>query len=243
MRDLRIGSTIEVKRGIFEPIYSFGHYDPYVSADLLEIRTNHKSLPTLQISHQHLIFAHKGTGPVAVPAASVQVGDRLVCSGIDHVVVESIKVAFVDNGLFAPFASLGKLLVNGGLVVSSFTAFDELSPTLRIGGIDFSYQWLAHSFEFPHRVACYHFSQCSTESYNENGLATWAVVPFEFTVWLTSLESGVVKEFLLLALLCILLIFVVVECAFNHAWLIVATLVLFWKMKELPKSRKPQKVD
>jgi hypothetical protein len=241
MRHLKLGDVIDVGNGIFEPIYSFGHHEPTGRATLLEIRTSDETVPVLQISRRHLVFVDKeNTGPVAIPAASIEVGDSIVLCGGGNthevVRVESIETVLVDDGLFAPFTPSGKLLVNGGLLVSSFIAFDELSPTLRIGGIEFSYQWLAHSFEFPHRVACYHFSQCSTESYNENGLATWAVAPFEFAVWLTSLESGVVKEILLLVLLWILLVFVVVEFAFQHAWLVVATLILFLKMKELSKT-------
>jgi hypothetical protein len=149
---------------------------------------------------------------------------------------ESIETELADDGHFAPFTPSGKLLVNGGLLVSSFISFDKLSPALRNGGIEFSYQWLAHSFEFPRRVACYHFPQCFTESYHENGLTTSAVVPFKLTVWLTNLESGMAKMLLLLALLWVLMVFVVVEFAFQHVWLIVATLILFRKMKDLSRS-------
>jgi hypothetical protein len=81
MRYLTIGDIIDVKNGVFEPVYSFGHHEPAGRAKLLEIRASDEALPVLQISRRHLVFVDKSAGPVAIPATAVQVGDRIVLSG------------------------------------------------------------------------------------------------------------------------------------------------------------------
>ena len=72
---------------------------------------------------------------------------------------ESIVVQRITNikaaDIFAPFTLSGQLMVNG-VLVSSFVTL-EPSSTLQIRmGQTFTYQWIAHSFQFYHRLVCYY---------------------------------------------------------------------------------------
>ena len=228
MRNLQIGDVIAVENGAFEPVYSFGQFEPDGQADFLEIKTDRS---TLQVSRQHLIFVVNRSGPTAVPSSSVQAGDHLVFGGDSIAVVESIKAVFVTDGLFAPFTPSGKLVVNGGILVSSYIAFG--GSALMIGGVEFSYQWLAHSFEFPHRVACYYLGRCPVESYNDSGLSSWVAVPLELGLWLLDLEPCTTKNVILLTFLAVASVFSLVEFLLLHAVLFLAGVVLgVWKLKD-----------
>jgi hypothetical protein len=146
-------------------------------------------------------------------------------------VVESIKTVRIHDGVFAPFTPSGKLLVNDSLLVSSFLSFDETSPKLVIAGIGFSYHWLAHAFEFPHRVACHYFMKCPSETYSDEGLSTWVAVPLKLSVWLLDLETPAAKEVLLVAILFVLLIFALIDFAFRNGVLVATAIILIRHMK------------
>jgi hypothetical protein len=113
MRSLKIGDMIAV----FEPVFRFGRYEPHGKANLLEIKTNRT---TLQLLHQHLIFVMKRTtSNAAVLSASVRVIDHIVFGDDSVAVSESSKPLLIEDRLVALFTPSGKLLVNGGLLVST----------------------------------------------------------------------------------------------------------------------------
>jgi hypothetical protein len=91
----------------------------------------------------------------------VKVGDVLdTVDGKEARVIVIQKV--VRTGLYAPFTPSGTLVVNG-LKASSFVSFQD-SDVLKIGNYrtPFSFQRLAQTFEFPHRMVCYHFGTCTS---------------------------------------------------------------------------------
>merc|ERR1711915_378129 len=128
--------------GLYEQVYSFGHYQPDAYASYLEITTSSSSKP-LQMSKEHMIFVHdRGF----IPAGLLSVGDRLKGVGqLGDGQEEPVIVQHITNtkavGIFAPFTASGKLIVDG-VLVSSFVAFEQ-SSALRIGPATFSYQWIA----------------------------------------------------------------------------------------------------
>merc|ERR1712125_201442 len=105
------------------------------------------------------------------------------------------------KGLYAPFTASGTIVVNDGQTVSSFVSLQETSDTLLLLGnkwsTGISHQWLARTFEFPHRFWCNAISMqdCKRESYTPDGASTWVGLPLKFFTWF--LESGSMIQLLL----------------------------------------------
>lgn len=208
MKDLKIGDEIAVGAGVCEAVYSFGHHDPKGSAKLLEIETLHR--PTaLRISHQHLVFVQKSGVVTAIPAASLSIGDALLLFGNTEneseptiAIVQSVKPVFSADGLYAPFTPSGKLLVNGGLLVSSFVALNN-EEAVSFFGVKFTHHWLAHSFELPHRLFC-RYKTCVEEQYTSAGISMWEAEPLKVALWWLDVESQGWKDLLFFGFLVLL---------------------------------------
>merc|ERR1712150_200314 len=61
----------------------------------------------------------------------------------------------------------------------------------------FSYQWMAHAFEVPHRLWCLMMGAdaCLKESYTPDGISTWVAMPQKFFTWY--LESHTLTQAIL----------------------------------------------
>ena len=98
-----------------------------------------------------------------------------------------------------------------------------------IGAVGVSYQWLAHSFEFPHRMACYYFGRCPGERYTREGLSEWVAVPLEVAIWIMKLEPSLAKTLLFASIVSTCFIFNVVELfLFLHLYAMLLLLVGLW---------------
>ena len=201
MHALEIGDFIHVGKGVYEPVYSFGHHQIDSGKVLLQVQTADNQV---EISDDHMVYT-QDRGPI--PAGLLVVGDFVLDAQRKPVKVESISPV-ISQGVFAPFTASGNLVV-GGILVSSFVAMDQ-SPTLTIGPIQVSYQWLAHTFEFPHRMYCA-LHGCGGEAYDEYGINTW--MPLSTAWWLMK-QGALLKQFLLIALLSVLSLFYCVEQSF-----------------------------
>jgi hypothetical protein len=176
MKELSLGNRVRVEGNKFEPIYSFGHYDPNVRAEYLKITT--ESGAQLTISKHHMVFAETDG---AVPASSLKVGDKVVMASNSLDTIKTIKTV-LRQGAFAPFTSSGTIIVNG-VKASSYVAFQD-SPVLLIGGFStgLTYQWLAHAFELPHRMWCSVAASCKNETYVD-GVSAWVYLPNKIAAW------------------------------------------------------------
>merc|ERR1711915_620415 len=115
-----------------------------------------------------------------------------------------------------PFTASGKLIVDG-VLVSSFIAFEQ-SSALKIGPAAFSYQWIAHSFEFPHRLVCHwlrNSDNCNDESYDDDGINKWESHPLRFGSWVLGLH-WFLKDVFILIFLVVLSLF----CVFEYCMMI-----------------------
>lgn len=191
MKDLKLGDKVLVQDGTYETVYSFGHYNPQEEKGrYLQIATISTKL---EMTGNHMVFIEGGR---SVPASSVRIGDWLeMASGgasSYYEQVQRIKVVSRE-GAYAPFTASGTIIVNG-VKASSFVAFQD-SETLLIGAIDtgVTYQFLAHTFELPHRQWCSYFasSSCTKETYTDNGVSTWVNVPHKLTLWFLKQHSVV----------------------------------------------------
>lgn len=203
MKELQLGDEVLVslEAEIYEPVYSFGHRHSKMQADYLQFYPS-----KLELSPDHMLFLENNG---AVPASAVEVGDRLVggepVSDIRHVVRE---------GVFAPFTPSGRVVVNG-VLASSYIAFQD-SHSLDVGPISLSHQWLAHTFQFPHRIWCYHLGSCTKEHLNANtGIDSWVDRPLNAFVWFLK-QHVFIRCVLLLPLFLLGCILAVADTALYH---------------------------
>lgn len=204
MDDLVIGDLVMVTNNQYESVYSFGHKNQdSAKHNFLEISTTQSTTP-LVISPDHMI-ATPTLG--FVPALHLKVGDFVV--GGDDKAAQILSVTNMKaQGAFAPFTPSGKLIVNG-IVASSFVAVEHAS--LNVGGIQFSWQWIAHTFEFPHRIACHYFGQsCPDEMYDAAGISRWVSAPHAIGQWVLK-QRGIVRNALLSMFVATLFTFAATE--------------------------------
>eukprot|EP00548_Thalassiothrix_antarctica_P015011 CAMPEP_0194176102 /NCGR_PEP_ID=MMETSP0154-20130528/10083_1 /TAXON_ID=1049557 /ORGANISM="Thalassiothrix antarctica, Strain L6-D1" /LENGTH=870 /DNA_ID=CAMNT_0038890169 /DNA_START=186 /DNA_END=2795 /DNA_ORIENTATION=+ len=196
MEDVQLGDYIRVdNNNKYEPIYAFGHYQPNKYASYLKIITTSNTTNTattsssLEISPDHLIFtSERGT----IPARLLSVGDSLLFKNNKTSIQIQDIVTVQSKGIYAPFTPSGQFIVNNGILVSSFVSLsslllleeddfffyndDDSSSFMFLGGtISISHHWIAHAFQFPHRLVCYHNQKsCSDATYvKETGMNTW----------------------------------------------------------------------
>jgi len=172
---LKLGDKVLTRNG-YEPIYSWGHYDPSKSVEFVQL------LPSrIELSSNHLLFLEDNR---AVPAGTIKVGDTLL-SGDVVKAVRRVK----RQGAYAPFTHSGTIIVNSQ-VASSFVSLQETSEVLVVNGwsTNISHHWIAHMFESPHRFWCTMKGGCTRESYTTDGISTWVYIPLKFFSWLLDLR-------------------------------------------------------
>ena len=219
---LRIGDLVHVGNGLFERVYSFGHYKEDQIAEFFKVNGG------LEISPDHMLFV-KARG--FTPTSNLVVGDLLVDGRGNEVIVKTIQLV-KSMGVYAPFTLSGKIAVNN-VLASSFIAFEN-KPSVELYGAIFSFQWLAHMFEFPHRVACHYLASCPRESYTEEGVSQWVATPHRVGKWLLlqnepeARTTTTAKQALLALFVGVLAIFYGIEVVFTSppATVVLAALAL-----------------
>eukprot|EP00547_Thalassionema_nitzschioides_P009790 CAMPEP_0194228308 /NCGR_PEP_ID=MMETSP0156-20130528/43301_1 /TAXON_ID=33649 /ORGANISM="Thalassionema nitzschioides, Strain L26-B" /LENGTH=493 /DNA_ID=CAMNT_0038960819 /DNA_START=124 /DNA_END=1603 /DNA_ORIENTATION=+ len=163
---VEIGDVIEVAKDKFEPIYAFGHINPDEEGSYMELNFDQEQEP-LQITEEHLIWTlNKG----AVPAGSLKVGQEVVLAGGYATTVTSMQMK-TSKGVYAPFTPSGTLVLNHGIMASSYVS---LTTYTRLPLIPSAYHHLiAHFFTFPHRFSCHYQSTCPNATYTEEGINVW----------------------------------------------------------------------
>lgn len=221
---VQIGDHVEVESGKFEPIYSFGHNDPNTIGTFLQLHLSNGR--NLIISHDHLIFtASDSCYPIA--ASQITIGTELVDAHRNNVTVIHITPSVSARGLFAPFTPSGTIVVDG-ILASSFVAMDRPSSQFLVsygGLLKLSHQWLAHSFEFPHRVQCHYFHNnknsnnrnkyCPSEMY-DNGIAARLVTPLNLWRWFVQ-QHFMVRGIILAMMAILFSVFSIVEFVISRS--------------------------
>ena len=236
LKDLAIGDMVHVGQGVYEAIYSFGHRAPHASAKFLQVKT---AKTTLELSAAHMVFTSSG---LAVAAHLLKVGDELLDSKGSSVAIKAIKV-IASKGAYAPFTPSGKIVVNG-ILASSYVAFENGS-NLSVAGIPFSYQWMAHAFEFPHRFYCQFLSKsCLSERYTADGVSVWVDVPHKMSLWMFE-QPRMVQGLMGGVAVCLFGLFSLLEFLVLHAeWVMVVTTAscmgaaMLWQVGGRPREKK-----
>jgi hypothetical protein len=182
MEDLKVGDMVHVGKGLYEPVYSFGHVAPTTYATFVRL---HTAKSTLLLTNDHMVFTKRHK---SVPASALQVGDFVIDDSGMEVRIEMIQTVR-ERGLYAPFTPSGKIVVNNILVSSYVALLDEKDLTLSLGRMTLSHHWLSHAAVFPHRLVCYHFASCSAERYNSDGISLWHAAVLRFSQWLLGCGS------------------------------------------------------
>jgi Hint module len=206
MRDLTIGDIVKTDDDRFEPIYGFGHRDAVLKSDFLRIKT---ATTILELTTDHMVFVSGRS----IPSSMVKVGDMLSNGDM----VEAIATV-VRKGAFAPFTPSGTIIVNG-IKTSCYVTFQN-SPVVQVASFStpVTYQWLAHSFEFPHRLWCYYFrNMCLSEQYDDEGISVWVAEPYKMVKWLFNRSNSTMTLILaLVPAVPVLFFFSVVEISILH---------------------------
>lgn len=174
IQNLALGDEINAAPLQLSRVYSFGHYDPHVEAEYLDISVNDNDKP-LVISPNHMVFVQDQP----VPAGRVVVGDWLTLHDRKKAQVTLIERA-THTGAFAPFTEAGTLVVNG-ILVSSYVTLQEDSAIWTMGG-DINIHTLSHLYQAPHRVMC-KLVGCKSETY-DHGISVWYIWPLRIARWL-----------------------------------------------------------
>ena len=184
MSDIKLGDKVLVQGGKYETVYSFGHMARQVKATYLQFLTTDV---VLEMSKDHMVFVEGGR---SVPASMVKVGDKLLLANGNVDAVKAIRTV-QKHGAYAPFTASGTVAVNG-VIASSFIAFQE-SETLKIGDMDtmLSFQFLARTFETPHRMWCEYVSACREEKYTGEGVSLWVDLPHKLALWFVEQDTVV----------------------------------------------------
>ena len=202
LENLKIGDMVHVGSGKYEPIYSFGHYAPKGwSDDFVRLTTESG---TLFLSSDHMVYASHAFKA----AATVEPGDNLLWND-EPVTVQDVSNGHKERGMLAPFTPSGKIVVDGFLA-SAFIHVPD-TPTLHSW---MSPQWLAHSFEFPHRIACHYMGSCPNETYTAHGVSTWVARPLEIGMWVLRQDSFVLRGTLMAVFVTVCAMFTVTEAVF-----------------------------
>lgn len=212
MKDLAVGDKVLSKNNQYENVYSFGHRQPNVKADFLQM------LPSkLELSKDHMVFVEsKG----AIPASMVVVGDLFLSGGR----VEQIRKV-TRTGVFTPYTPSGTIVVSG-VLSSNYISFQP-SNVVTFGNIEmpFTYQWLEHSFQVPHRIWCHWLSQ--KDILLSNGISNWTDPPFRVAQFVASNEvPSLMLALLFVLLVLMLLIFAGVELLAFTSPLLLGVLVV-----------------
>jgi Hint module len=172
--EVAIGDKVLVSGGKYEEVYSFGHRNVAESAEFLQIYSNDTDQP-IEMSPDHMILLGSGRW---VAAGTVSVGDLLTKGDGSHVAVTRLRYV-TRKGIFAPFTKSGSIVVND-IVASNYITFQQGSEYLVIGGTEtpLTFQWLAHTFQSGHRLACRVFG-CDDETYTDSGISHWVAMPRE----------------------------------------------------------------
>jgi len=183
MHLLKLGDSVLVQGGEFAKVYSFGHYDKDVPSNFLQIRAVGVKTP-LELSKDHMVFVLDGAATKSVPASAIKVGDMIATKdGASEVSkIENVK----RNGAYAPFTTTGDIVVSG-VVASNYISMLPEEET----GLPVTMQWIAHTFNAPHRMICsINFSICENETYT-NGLSNWIYGPYHAGKWLAQQNAAV----------------------------------------------------
>jgi hypothetical protein len=221
MSNLQVGDRVLVSENTYERVYSFAHRVESQAAEFVQIMPS-----KLELTKDHMMFV---VGKGAIPASMLEVGDVLV----NAEKVESIHKV-VRTGIYSPFTPSGTIVVNG-VLASNYITFQD-SDVIKFGSLStpFSYQWLSHASQFPHRVWCHYLGKTDTNL--KNGFSNWTEPSFHAANWCL-LQHLVVMGVLFLPFVSMLFLFGAVETMLLNPLLVAAAVAAIMIYRRTPKQK------
>jgi hypothetical protein len=222
LRELNVGDWVLASSGrtrSYQPVYAFGHYNPDKLAEFIQIQTTATQNKPLELTGNHLVFLADQKAPMRADA--IQVGDVLATStwkdngeqdktATQREVVTTITTVR-KRGVYAPLTPDGILVVNEGIVASTYISLQDNQPSkaqyveLQGGiGTKLSHQTYAQIGFAPLRLLCQGISSqlCSTTTnYDHDGLSWYVNLAIEVHGW--AHEQSIVLQSLVLGIIMI----------------------------------------
>jgi len=144
--DIVAGDHVLTKNGQYETVYAIDHKEKYRPSNFVQIYHEQQKQP-LEITKNHMVFLSAKTNDEVVASAAemVKVGDKLQTISGPSTVTKIDTV--VRNGLFNPLTASGSIVVNQGVVTSTFSSY-ELQNGER------TQQSMMEKIMKPYKVAC-----------------------------------------------------------------------------------------
>jgi Hint module len=191
MEKLRVGDLI-LTGNKYQPVYSFGHYNPTQQAEFLVLHTDDNN--ALEVSGNHLIYLEGKSNPVR--ASSIQTGDRLQPFGVTVTEIGTVTKV----GIYAPLVAEASLMVNGNILASSYAAliqdtndgymvFNNGTPFMAQHGF-------IHMVLTPFRMLCRATPHSMCQSYNSNGMPHYVAKGISILMWVNDMCSTMVQAIL-----------------------------------------------
>lgn len=179
MKDLQVGDKVLTSSNKYQPVYSFGHYNPEKQAEFRQLYT---ADTVLELTAEHLVFLKDQAQPVR--ADSLQVGDSLRGQHGKGQIITKIDTV-VRQGLYAPFTPEGTVVVDG-IVASSYISLQEGKNfvELKSGSLpQLSQHGYVHMGLSPMRLLCMGVSSSYCTTYNEEGIPFYAALSIDLNLW------------------------------------------------------------
>mmetsp|Transcript_20998 Transcript_20998/g.30254 ORF Transcript_20998/g.30254 Transcript_20998/m.30254 type:complete len:630 (+) Transcript_20998:39-1928(+) len=188
MASLEIGDKVLVEDGKFSEVYSFAHRNEDAITEYLQFNEQ------LELTADHMLFVDGNYAP----ASTVKLGSVMKDANDNDIIVTSIATIH-KPGAYGPFTMSGKIVVNG-ILASCYLGFHNSGSIKVASFVDFTWQWLDHTFNFPHRFA-YNVLGMKHETYSEEGLSNWVSVPVHLMRRLLRQPKAVLSTVLIPAIL------------------------------------------
>ena len=221
MKDLQVGDKILTASNTYQPIYSFGHYDPEKMAQFFQIHTQDS---VIELTGEHLVFRKNHDHPVR--ADSLREGDSLLGQGGLVQEVRAIK-KIQRQGLYTPFTPDGTVVVDG-IVASSYVSLQDGNDFLRMKSglvLPLSMHDYIHMGMSPLRMFCMGVSSRYCTTLNEEGIPPYAALSIDMSHW-TSRQNVVIQTLLLAIFLLVYIPLIAVEFIFGPTMAPLAVFVL-----------------
>lgn len=184
LKYIDVGDLVLTGKGIYEPVYSIDHRNAtkekvFFYQIFLEREEQEQEQDALELSRKHMVFVIGSTN--AVPADTLEIGSEIQTLTGPRKIVN--KKTITRNGLYNPLTPDGTIVVNGGIIASTYSALtatkDKVIDTnivqtnwYKISGSGItttsstmSHQHLLKSLLQPYQYICTHisFQLCKTD--------------------------------------------------------------------------------
>jgi len=241
MKDVEVGDQVMTGTGDYQTVYSIDHRNPTKLTEFVQISYSDEEAP-IELTARHMIFLEGKENPI--PAGDVRVGDKLrslhdhgdVSSLSSHSLEVSKLSSIVRKGLYNPLTGDGTIVVNGGIVASTYSAvLSSHTEWVEIAGYKImSQQSLLSMVLKPYKYVCSGTSLKLCKTSNERVAVEEVALQF-YQRWLQkdSDSSGVQQDVVLFSFTCFILVVNIVMSPYMLIVSLATLMVSLWFSNKL----------